>query len=127
RASSVMAAGKGERRGIYRPARGLVRRATGRDTTAMTIRPFFALAVGLLAACGGERATREGPLTVFNAGSMARPMRAAIDTFARREGIRVKQESAGSLETARKLTELGKIPDIIALADADVFPQYLAP
>jgi molybdate/tungstate transport system substrate-binding protein len=54
-------------------------------------------------------------------------MRAALDTFARREGVRVEQESAGSLESARKLTELGKIPDLIALADADVFPQYLVP
>ena len=80
------------------------------------------------AACTG-RAERgaEGPLVVFNAGSLARPIRAALDTFARREGIPVAQESAGSLESARKLTELGKIPDLIALADAEVFPRYLMP
>lgn len=64
---------------------------------------------------------------VYNAGSLARPMRAAMDSFARRENVRVEQESAGSLETARKLSELGKIPDLIALADADVFPGYLVP
>ena len=64
---------------------------------------------------------------VFNAGSLARPLRAALDTFARREGVAVAQESAGSLETARKLTELGNVPDLIALADADVFPRYLMP
>lgn len=64
---------------------------------------------------------------VYNAGSLARPIRAAMDSFARREGVRVEQESAGSLETARKLTELGKVPDVIALADADVFPGYLVP
>lgn len=118
-----------------------MRRATGRDTTAMTTGWFFArtprarrrlvssagLLVGLFAACGGERASREGPLAVFNAGSLARPLRAALDSFAVREGVRIEQESAGSLETARKLTELGKIPDVVALADADVFPQYLAP
>jgi molybdate/tungstate transport system substrate-binding protein len=85
------------------------------------------VALVLLSACEGERAPREGPLVVFNAGSLARPLRAALDTFARREGVRIEQESAGSLETARKLTELGKIPDVIALADANVFPQYLAP
>ncbi len=78
-------------------------------------------------ACAGDRASADGPLVVFNAGSLARPIRAALDSFAAREGVRVEQESAGSLESARKLTELGKIPDLIALADAEVFPGYLVP
>jgi len=66
-------------------------------------------------------------LVAFNAGSLARPLRVALDSFAAREKVQVLQESAGSLESARKLTELGKIPDIIALADEDVFPQLLVP
>ncbi|HJU91062.1 MAG TPA: extracellular solute-binding protein [Gemmatimonadaceae bacterium] len=66
-------------------------------------------------------------LVAYNAGSLARPLRAALDSFAAREKVRVEQESAGSLETARKLTELGKIPDIIALADHEIFPQLLMP
>ena len=86
------------------------------------------LAVAMGAACvGGAERADEGPLVVFNAGSLARPIRAALDTFARREGVRIAQESAGSLESARKLTELGSIPDLIALADAEVFPRYLMP
>jgi molybdate/tungstate transport system substrate-binding protein len=64
---------------------------------------------------------------VYNAGSLARPLRAALDTFASRSGATVQQENAGSLETARKLTELHKIPDLIALADYEVFPQLLMP
>lgn len=72
-------------------------------------------------------AAADGPLVVFNAGSLARPLRAALDTFAAREGVRVEQEQAGSLETARKLTELGRVPDVIALADYEVFPQLLVP
>ena len=66
-------------------------------------------------------------LTLYNAGSLARPLRAAADSFARREGLTVEQENAGSLETARKLTELGKIPDVVGLADFEVFPQLLVP
>ncbi len=66
-------------------------------------------------------------LVAYNAGSLARPLRAALDSFAAREGVRVEQESAGSLETARKLTELGKIPDVVALADHEIFPQLLVP
>lgn len=87
--------------------------------------PLLLLLLVLLG-CGKEPAPTR-TLTVFNAGSLARPMRAVLDTFARREGVTVAQESAGSLESARKLTELGKVPDVIALADADVFPQYLMP
>jgi molybdate/tungstate transport system substrate-binding protein len=81
----------------------------------------------LLAACTGGEGVRESTLVVFNAGSLARPLRALLDSFAVREGVTIEQESAGSLETARKLTELGKIPDIIALADEEVFPQILMP
>ena len=64
---------------------------------------------------------------MFTAGSLARPMRAALDSFSAQTGARYELESAGSLETARKLTELGKVPDIIALADEDVFPKVLMP
>ncbi len=83
----------------------------------------------LATACGGwsgEHAASR-TLVAFNAGSLARPLRAALDSFAAREGVEVLQESAGSLETARKLTELGNVPDIIALADEEVFPQLLMP
>lgn len=83
----------------------------------------------LAMACGPRAEQPGGPkvLVAFNAGSLARPMRAALDSFAAREGAQVQQESAGSLETARKLTELGSVPDIIALADEEVFPQLLMP
>lgn len=82
----------------------------------------------MITACGGgpDRSSG-GPLVVFNAGSLARPLRAALDSFAAAQGIATEQESAGSLETARKLTELGKIPDIVALADEYVIPALLMP
>lgn len=91
----------------------------------MNSRRCFVLTLALAACTPAARP--DGPLVVYNAGSLARPIRAALDTFARREGVVVEQESAGSLESARKLTELGKIPDLIALADAEVFPGYLMP
>jgi molybdate/tungstate transport system substrate-binding protein len=94
--------------------------------------PAILAAVALLHAtgCGRDKGSPEpasGPLIVYNAGSLARPLRAALDSFASRTGAQVEQESAGSLETARKLTELHKIPDVIALADYRVFPQLLVP
>jgi molybdate/tungstate transport system substrate-binding protein len=69
----------------------------------------------------------DGPLVVYTAGSLARPVRAALDSFSAATGVRYELESAGSLETARKVTELGKLPDLIALADEDVFPKVLMP
>lgn len=84
----------------------------------------------LTAACSrqdGERTADRGPLIVYNAGSLAQPIRAALDSFSARTGVSYEQENAGSLETARKLTELGKIPDLIALADHEVFPNVLMP
>jgi molybdate/tungstate transport system substrate-binding protein len=97
----------------------------------MTATATRALAVCLLVvACarGDERGTTTaGPLIVFNAGSLARPLRALLDTFAIREGVQFEQEQAGSLETARKVTELARIPDVIALADYAIFPQLLVP
>ena len=94
----------------------------------MTRRRFCLIAVSVLAfGCGGTDGADEGPLVVYTAGSLARPMRAALDSFAATSGVRYELESAGSLETARKLTELGKTPDLIALADEDVFPKVLVP
>ncbi|MFN2317674.1 MAG: substrate-binding domain-containing protein [Gemmatimonadales bacterium] len=69
-----------------------------------------------------------GPLIVFNAGSLALPMRDLLRAFqAQHPGIRPAQESSGSLEAARKLTELGKIPDVVAVADFNVIPAVLIP
>ena len=66
-------------------------------------------------------------LVVFEAASLAAPMRAALDTFVRRTAAVVAEEHGGSLELARRITELHRIPDVIVLADHEVFPQLLVP
>jgi molybdate/tungstate transport system substrate-binding protein len=82
-------------------------------------------------ACGwdAKRAVVGGrdTLVVFEAASLAAPMRAALDTFVRRTAAVVAEEHGGSLELARRITELHRIPDVIALADHEVFPQMLVP
>ena len=90
---------------------------------------ILGLAVALVAApvAAMPVAAQDNVLVVFNAGSLARPLRAALDSFAARERVTVEQENAGSLETARKLTELHRIPDVIGLADHEVFGQLLMP
>ena len=66
-------------------------------------------------------------LVIFIAASLTKPMQPVLDSFAARTGIVVQRESGGSLEHARKITELHRIPDLLLLADADVFPRLLSP
>lgn len=82
-----------------------------------------------LAGCGSGQGAREvGPLVVFNAGSLAPAFRDLLREFAARTpGLATGQESSGSLEAARKLTELGKIPDVLAVADYNVITKLLVP
>jgi molybdate/tungstate transport system substrate-binding protein len=69
-----------------------------------------------------------GPLVVFNAGSLAKPFNELLQAFkAKHPGVVPAQENSGSLEAARKLTELGKIPDVIGVADYGVIPKLLIP
>jgi len=69
-----------------------------------------------------------GPLVVFNAGSLAKPFNELLRAFkAKYPEVTPAQENSGSLEAARKLTELGKIPDVIGVADYGVVSQLLVP
>ena len=88
---------------------------------------FVALSGAPLAACGGSARVGADTVVAYVAASLAQPLRAAADSFARRSGAVVLTESGGSLEHARKLTELGRIPDLLVLADHEVFPQLLMP
>lgn len=90
-----------------------------------------ALTLGVSAAvagCASDGTTSTaGPLVVYNAASLTRPMRAVLDSFAARTGTRYAQESASSLELVRKLTEMQATPDVLALADPQLFPGLLEP
>lgn len=74
------------------------------------------------------QAAPSGPLVVFNAGSLAKPFSDLLRAFrAKYPDVVPAQENSGSLEAARKLTELGKIPDLVGVADYGVIPQLLIP
>ncbi len=68
-----------------------------------------------------------GVLSVMNAASITRPMHAVLDSFAARTGTKYELEPGASLEIARRMTELHKTPDVVLLADPEVFPQLLMP
>lgn len=82
------------------------------------------IALTSVVACGSAEAP---PLVLYNAAAISRPMRAVLDSFSARTGTPYEQETAASLELARKILQLGGQPDVIVLADPDVFTQMLAP
>ena len=78
-------------------------------------------------ACGGAGDSKRDTLVVFEAASLSGPMRSLLGTFARRTGATVLEEHGASLELARRITELHRVPDVVALADHEVFPELLIP
>ena len=87
----------------------------------------FWLAAGTLAPVAAQTPVG-GPLVVFNAGSLAKPFNDLLQAFkAKNPRVVPAQENSGSVEAARKLTELGKIPDVIGVADYGVIPKLLIP
>jgi molybdate/tungstate transport system substrate-binding protein len=66
-------------------------------------------------------------LVIFLAASLNKPVQPVLDSFSAATGIVIQRESGASLEHVRKITELHRIPDLLLLADAEVFPQLLVP
>src|SRR6478736_5590780 len=75
--------------------------------------------IGLLAAAD--------TLVLFVAASLTKPLQPVLDAFTAQTGIVIQRESGASLEHVRKITDLHRIPDVLLLADADVFPRFLVP
>ena len=95
--------------------------------TRSALLALCALAVGN-SSSPAQAAPVTGPLVVFNAGSLAKPFSELLRAFKNTHSeVRPAQENSGSLEAARKLTELGKIPDVLAVADYSVIPKLLVP
>jgi molybdate/tungstate transport system substrate-binding protein len=66
-------------------------------------------------------------LLIFVAASLNKPIQPVLDAYAARTGTVIQRESGASLEHVRKITELGRIPDLILLADDEVIDQLLMP
>jgi len=86
--------------------------------------------------CGGDRrdagATDGGDesttLSVFNAAALGPPLRDALVAFGGTPArTTFAQENAPSLEVVRKMTELGQVPDLLAVADQALLRQYVVP
>ena len=91
---------------------------------------FSAAALGVsLAAFGqGGSQTVSGDLIIFHAGSLSVPMKEIAAEFNKvYPNVKVLLEPAGSVECARKITDLGRPCDIMASADYKVIDKMLVP
>lgn len=79
-----------------------------------------------LSGCGGGSSSKD--LVIFHAGSLSVPVKRLSEAFEKENpGVRILTEGAGSLQTARKVTELGKSCDIMLSADHFVVSSMLIP
>lgn len=86
------------------------------------------LTATLITRPAGAQETVKGDLIVFNAGSLAKPFSELLRAFrSKHPEVTPAQENSGSLEAARKLTDLGRIPDLLAIADYSIIPKLLVP
>ncbi|HII00539.1 TPA: tungstate ABC transporter substrate-binding protein WtpA [Methanosarcinaceae archaeon] len=81
-----------------------------------------------------ENGTGAGPaeessvLKVFHAGSLGVPFEELEQEFeGQHPGVDVQREAAGSAQSVRKITELGKQADILASADYNLIPAMMMP
>lgn len=96
----------------------------------LTVIRMRATLLGLLAilSTGCTSRTSAPPLTIFNAAALGpsfRALSAQLETS--HELANVAQENSTSLEAIRKVTELGKTPDILATADLALFDSLIVP
>lgn len=76
-------------------------------------------------ACASPAPPPKPPITVHAAASLARPLRILADSFRVASGIPLRVEFGGSMELARRTTDLGAVADVLMLADDDVIAALL--
>lgn len=87
------------------------------------------LFVVMLTSCGNpQNHGQDKELVIFHAGSLSKPIKEIIDVFLEENsGYEIRTEAAGSVECARKITELHKPCDIILTSDYSVIRNMLIP
>ena len=102
---------------------------------------LFILAAAVLAAgcmsdkanTGGSQQEKTATLVVFHAGSLSVPLaeiEREFQTYAKEKlnvSVSFQDEASGSVMAVRKVTDLGKKADIVAVADYTLIPQMMVP
>ena len=92
------------------------------------MRNTISLLVMTLLLITGCKPGKEQNIIIFHAGSLSVPVKKISEAFEKANpGVRVLAEAAGSLQCARKITEMNKPCDIILSADYSVIDNLLIP
>jgi molybdate/tungstate transport system substrate-binding protein len=76
--------------------------------------------LGVLACGDGRDDPPAEPLTIFAASSLAKPLQSLTARFQDETDVPALVELGGSIEQSRKLTDLGRTPDVLLLVDDEV-------
>ncbi|MEM2934463.1 MAG: tungstate ABC transporter substrate-binding protein WtpA [Methanocellales archaeon] len=86
------------------------------------------IAFSFLFAASCLQSKEEVTLTIFHAGSLSKPMEELARAYAAKHPeVKILREGRGSVETIKKITELKREADIIAVADYELIPKMLIP
>jgi molybdate/tungstate transport system substrate-binding protein len=89
---------------------------------------FFCLFTFCSGIAQSSRQPLSGDLIIFHAGSLSVPMKEISASFKKiHPDVNILMESAGSVESARKITDLDKPCDILASSDYKVIDNMLIP
>jgi len=89
--------------------------------------PIVLVLAFTLGSCSGGRRD-EQKLIIFHAGSLSVPVKELSEAFEKdNPGVKVLSEAAGSVNSARKITDLGRMCDIMLSADHFVVSSMLIP
>lgn len=106
------------------------------------VRAGGASLVAALAGCSTKGATdsrsaQEGPtgggsssadsMTIFHAGSLEAPFAAAQPAFEREYDVAVNREAKGSVASTKKITDQGRVADVLAVSDFRLLRDSLLP
>ncbi len=88
--------------------------------------PLLLLAfVVLVTACSNKKGNE---ITIFHAGSLTVPVHKCIEAYNKQNPeVIIKPEAAGSLSSARKITELSRPCDLLMLADHTIIDELIIP
>lgn len=88
---------------------------------------FLILALGLFFSLLGIliQSLNQEKVVIYHAGSLSVPIGEIAESFRKSRNIEVHTEASGSLEAIRKITELGKKPDLVAVSDYSLIQKML--
>ncbi len=73
----------------------------------------------------GNGSEGQASVKIFHAGSLAVPFEEIESKFEEEFNVDVQREAAGSVTTVRKVTDAGKVADVVAVADYTLIPSLM--